>query len=235
MPWPDPYAAKNVIQHEYEGTTLYIWLTFPLPMKLSSDPLATPPVFDVKPPDAKWLVYLDTVLTAITSSEWLDLYTMLLTIEAVAAEPDKVTIAYDGPDPDLRTVWDKQWEPWAIIESYTGWPTTFKVGMIILWSGSVVSIPAGWRLCDGDEGTPDLRDRFVVGVGTTYNPNDIGGSDQHNHSSQALAKATTLPAGTDLAAGANFNKVSSSHIHTIAVTAAYNLPPYYALCYIMKL
>jgi hypothetical protein len=41
----------------------------------------------------------------------------------------------------------------------------FISGMIILWSGSVVSIPAGWLLCNGASSTPDLRDRFVVGAG----------------------------------------------------------------------
>jgi len=112
-----PYASKAIVQHEYEGTTLFVWLEFCLPMKLSSDPLATPPVFDVKPPDAKWLVELDEVLTPITSSEWLDLFTMLLTIEAVASEPDKVTVEYDGPHPDLRTAWNKQWEPFGPIFS----------------------------------------------------------------------------------------------------------------------
>lgn len=42
------------------------------------------------------------------------------------------------------------------------------VGMISLWSGSINNIPTGWALCDGSNGTPDLKGRFVVG----YNPND---------------------------------------------------------------
>jgi len=119
-----PYAAKAIIQHEYEDTTLYIWITFQKPMKLSSNPLAEPVIFDVKPPDEKWIVELDDVETSITSSEWLDLYTMLLTITAIGIGPDKVTVQYDGPDIGLRTVWHKQWEPWAAIESVTGYPFT---------------------------------------------------------------------------------------------------------------
>jgi len=47
-------------------------------------------------------------------------------------------------------------------------------GAIILWSGS--EIPSGWALCDGTNGTPDLRDRFVVGAGSTYSVGDTGGS-----------------------------------------------------------
>jgi len=230
-----PYAAKAIVQHEYEGTTLYIWLEFYLPMKLSSDPLATPPVFDVKPPDTKWLVELDDVLTAITSSEWLDLFTMLLTIEAVASEPDKVTVEYDGPDPDLRTAWGKQWEPWAAIESYTGWPTTFKAGMIILWSGSVVSIPAGWHLCDGTLGTPDLREKFILGASVVTPPGTTGGVSGHTHNKLVSSPSTTLPAGTDIAAGTDFNKISTVHTHTVTILTSSNTPPFYALCYIMKL
>jgi len=48
-------------------------------------------------------------------------------------------------------------------------------GLISLWSGSIVSIPAGWALCNGSSGTPDLRDRFIVGAGSTYAVNDTGG------------------------------------------------------------
>ncbi len=44
--------------------------------------------------------------------------------------------------------------------------------MIMLWSGAIVDIPAGWALCDGNNGTPDLRDKFIVGAGATFNPGD---------------------------------------------------------------
>ena len=39
-------------------------------------------------------------------------------------------------------------------------------GVILLWSGALVDIPAGWLLWDGTLGTPDLRDRFLVGSGS---------------------------------------------------------------------
>ena len=65
-------------------------------------------------------------------------------------------------------------------------------GVILLWSGSTSNIPTGWVLCDGQNSTPDLRDRFVVGAGSTYAVDATGGaasvtltSDQipaHNHS-----------------------------------------------------
>ena len=37
-----------------------------------------------------------------------------------------------------------------------------------MWSGSVGSVPSGYKLCDGNDGTPDLRDRFIVGAGNNY-------------------------------------------------------------------
>ena len=50
-------------------------------------------------------------------------------------------------------------------------------GLITMWSGSADAIPSGWDLCDGSNGTPDLRNRFIVGAGSTYQPGNTGGSD----------------------------------------------------------
>jgi hypothetical protein len=49
-------------------------------------------------------------------------------------------------------------------------------GSIVLWSGSIASIPSGWVICNGSNGTPDLRNRFVVGAGSTYAVGATGGS-----------------------------------------------------------
>jgi hypothetical protein len=48
-------------------------------------------------------------------------------------------------------------------------------GGIIMWSGSIGSIPSGYVLCNGSNGTPDLRDRFVVGAGNSYSVGNNGG------------------------------------------------------------
>jgi len=54
---------------------------------------------------------------------------------------------------------------------------SFPSGGIIMWSGSVASIPSGWYLCDGNNSTPDLQNRFIVGAGSSYAVGATGGAD----------------------------------------------------------
>ncbi|GJH31454.1 hypothetical protein CBA19CS91_01875 [Paraburkholderia hospita] len=55
----------------------------------------------------------------------------------------------------------------------------YKVGEVKMWHGAIANIAttwgAGWQLCDGTNGTADLRDRFIVGAGTSYAPGNTGG------------------------------------------------------------
>lgn len=66
-------------------------------------------------------------------------------------------------------------------------------GVIVMWSGSVASIPAGWALCNGSSGTPNLRDRFIVGAGSTYSPGNTGGSatSAHTHTVNPASVTTS--------------------------------------------
>ena len=57
-----------------------------------------------------------------------------------------------------------------------GSDASFPSGVIVMWSGSNASIPSGWLLCNGSNGTPDLRDRFVVGSGSSYATGNTGGA-----------------------------------------------------------
>ena len=58
--------------------------------------------------------------------------------------------------------------------------------IIIIWTGTLVGIPAGWSLCDGGGGRPDLRTRFVRGVNTgATNPGTTGGASTHGHTETA--------------------------------------------------
>lgn len=61
-----------------------------------------------------------------------------------------------------------------VMASQSAINTPIPSGIIVMWSG--VSTPSGWNLCDGTNGTPDLRNRFVVAAGTTYPLNTTGGS-----------------------------------------------------------
>jgi hypothetical protein len=72
----------------------------------------------------------------------------------------------------------------AVIQTYdniyaiptsTSSTTAIPTGAIIMWSGSIGSIPAGYVICNGSNGTPDLRDSFIVGAGNTYGVGNTGG------------------------------------------------------------
>jgi len=67
--------------------------------------------------------------------------------------------------------------------------TAVPTGGIIAWSGSIGSIPSGYVLCNGSNGTPDLRDRFLVGSGTSYSVGSNGGFT----SSVTSSSGTNLP------------------------------------------
>ncbi|MBA7585612.1 hypothetical protein ES708_27597 [subsurface metagenome] len=114
-PWP--YAATAIVQHEWLGTALYIWVTFKYPMDQ-----------DVKPDLVKWLCVVDDVPKEVYVSAWQDEWTIRLIVPYVESLPDRVTLEYDGPNTNLRTTWDKQWEPWGPILSYRAMGSP--------WSGS---------------------------------------------------------------------------------------------------
>jgi hypothetical protein len=140
-----------------------------------------------------------------------------------------------------------------------GTSPSFNQGIIVMWSGSSATIPSGWALCNGTSGTPDLRSKFMVGAGSTYSANTTGGSADaivvththtattsdptHNHEeyyydggggghgmfggpNNFINSRRTGNAGTGIT-------VSSFSTTGVSGTSA-NLPPYYALCFIMK-
>jgi len=138
--------------------------------------------------------------------------------------------------------------------------TTIPTGVISLWYGAIGSVPVGWYLCDGSNGTPDLRDRFVVGAGSTYSVNATGGSADsvvvshthtassvvtdpgHNHTVNAGGTASNSlnSGGTVNLASSNTGTATTGITVATTITSAgvsgtnANLPPYYALAYIMK-
>jgi len=52
---------------------------------------------------------------------------------------------------------------------------------ILIWTGLLANIPAGYNLCDGGDGRPDYRGRFIRGAANGVDPGGVGGSDAHTH------------------------------------------------------
>ena len=63
------------------------------------------------------------------------------------------------------------------VEQYVSIANPFVTGMIMMWSGTIATIPSGWVLCNGSNGTPDLRSKFIVGAGSIYAVGATGGAD----------------------------------------------------------
>ena len=140
--------------------------------------------------------------------------------------------------------------------SFAGYGT-IPVGGIIMWSGSASAVPDGWKLCDGEDGTPNLKGRFIVG----YDPSDsdyntvgkTGGEravtlskDQmpsHTHEVWGRSSGYTARHNDDAevityankgwGSSSNYQKINDSgsagngHAHE-------NRPPYYVMCFIMR-
>ena len=131
-------------------------------------------------------------------------------------------------------------------------------GIIVMWSGAINKIPTGWLLCDGTNGTPDLRNRFIVGAGTDYSVGNTGGANtvtltiaqmpSHTHTitdpghaheyTEHAGRQGTAQGGGDYGAiwtdDTEKAKTGISINATGSGQAHENRPPYYALAYIMK-
>jgi microcystin-dependent protein len=81
------------------------------------------------------------------------------------------------------------------------WGNTFVSGMIMMWSGTIASIPTGWLLCNGSSGTPDLRNRFIVGA-----------------SVDNAGVANTAITGSNTQTGGSKDAIVVSHTHTATST-----------------
>lgn len=103
------------------------------------------------------------------------------------------------------------------------------------WHGAIDSLPAGWVLCDGDNGTPDLRNNFVVCAGDTFVPDEIGGTIIHSHTVDIIGHVHSLPYGTGIASSPSpfdFRHLLDADDSGTAADENH-LPPYYAFAFIM--
>lgn len=128
-----------------------------------------------------------------------------------------------------------------VINGFNGLPS----GSIVMWSGT--TIPAGWAICDGQNGTPDLRGRFVMGSSAAHAIGSSGGSETHTITVAELPAHNHIVSGVNLTADGNGGSLFSggedsiSASNSIETSSTGNgaemniLPPYYTLAYIMKL
>ena len=136
-----------------------------------------------------------------------------------------------------------------------------------MWSGTIATIPAGFALCNGSSGTPDLRDKFIIGANAdsggaaktniTGTPTQTGGTKDaivvshnhtatvtdptHNHTFTSFNTIGVAGGGNNVGAvGTTGTTSSASTGISVAIATAgssgtdQNLPPYYALAFIMK-
>jgi microcystin-dependent protein len=130
-----------------------------------------------------------------------------------------------------------------------------------MWSGTMEDIPTGWALCDGTNGTLDLRNRFIIGAGDLYAVGNTGGSANatlvsHTHTGNTTTTSDNhahnlavrrFIGGNDVSRGGTFGAGTistgagdSAHSHTVTVETVgedvtnKNLPPYYALAFIQQ-
>jgi hypothetical protein len=209
-----------------------------------------------------------TPLTTFTDSSGLIANTNPIILGTDGRPPDTIWLSEgffykfvlsDANDVQIQ-VYDNLY---GIIGTSPAAATPIPTGAILLWSGSIGSIPAGFVLCNGNNSTPDLRDRFIVGAGSTYAVDATGGSADatlptHTHTATSTVtdpghlhsigffrdngNTGTNPYGSVSTTSFSVNTATAVTGITVATTNANagvsgtnaNLPPYYALCYIMK-
>lgn len=170
-------------------------------------------------------------ITTVVPQEWTNLVAGNLPTSSVAGGSVTSTVSVPGAMPN----------------------ESLPAGAIVIWSGTVASIPSGWQLCDGANGTPDLRDRFVVGasrdVGSMAETNVLGvltkagGEAKHTLTIAEMPphahsyrwwNAWYFSGSSELGAKGSYNDNAQTGI-TGGGQPFNMLPPYYALCFIMKM
>lgn len=135
-------------------------------------------------------------------------------------------------------------------------PGTIPIGGIIMWSGSKGSVPDGWKLCDGTDGTPDLRGRFILGAESVNNTGATGGASSVSLSTDNLPSHRHEYFGDDQLEGRDGTTTTSVSRRLSGYDAKSELsgnpkvywsgatgggksfdimPPYYKLAFIMRI
>lgn len=150
---------------------------------------------------------------------------------------------------------DRVSELWETIKNFVYDKTTVNIpikapiGCIVWWSGTADNVPAGWHICDGTNGTIDLRDKFILAAGTAHEVGEEGGSEEVTLTVEQMPKHThqliereelnegsvvkfydtsSKPRASGRGITSSTNPAGNSKPHP-------NMPPYYTLCAIQKI
>lgn len=133
---------------------------------------------------------------------------------------------------------------WMPVGDSSSGDSSIPSGGIILWSGTIATIPAGWALCNGENGTPDLRDRFVIcasddedgvaksSINGSLSQSGDGTIPKHRHYVDTLDN-NIIAMGTKVTRSTSTNP--GTHYTSYFGTGTKNIAVYYSLAYIMKL
>lgn len=129
--------------------------------------------------------------------------------------------------------------------------TKIPSGCILIWSGAITAIPQGFALCDGQGGRPDLRDKFVLGAGNSYYVGQQGGEREHQLTidemprhkhgpSSPMGKGDGLAGRGGAAVSRAWGDKEGDYNGNLTDERGgnmphNNMPPYYAMAYIIKL
>ena len=93
---------------------------------------------------------------------------------------------------------------------------SIPAGLICMWHGLLVNIPSGWALCDGANGTPDLRSKFVKGAAAGVEAGATGGALTHTHVDHAALSHSGAAVADHASHTHDYTQVLN-HTHTVNV------------------
>lgn len=127
----------------------------------------------------------------------------------------------------------------TVLESEITTLSVIPSGVIVQWHGTISTIPTGYHLCDGNNGTPDLRDKFIVCASQDLGPlpaTTIEGAPTGTAGFVVTDTMSTASVATFAGPALSWDANSTGKPTIDGINPLNNyLPPYYALAYIMKL